>query len=248
MNEVERVLGSPVGYDLSEPAAKTKRVVISLSIAMACLVLAKIEPGDQFSLAGITLKGITSYKLILGLLIALCWTYVHFGWYAVESFMEWRLRITGTKVAFVTTGMLASHNGDYPGDPKQSTLYNWWVGQARQMKPLGAKVDEIENRIALLKTEIDSPTPVSPGVAGVTERDKGFTKLENALLQLRHELMASTKAVESERIPASLARFDGWFRNLLTLQNVRVLVVDIAFPMVLGVAAIWLGVRYLIQA
>jgi len=68
-------------------------------------------------------------------------------WGAIDSFCEWRLRITGTRAAFITTGILSSESGDYPNDPRHSTLYFWWVKNAKIIDNLTEKVDSIESQI-----------------------------------------------------------------------------------------------------
>src|SRR5450759_3925079 len=57
----------------------------------------------------------------------------------------------------------------------------------------------------------------------------------NAAIQLKQSIEATSKILESLRIPASLNRFEKAYRHFLESQNIRWLLVDVLLP--LGVAA-----------
>jgi len=40
-----------------------------------------------------------------------------------------------------------SEHADYPRDPRQSTLYNWWKGEATKIGDLTVKISEIEKHL-----------------------------------------------------------------------------------------------------
>lgn len=71
-------------------------------------------------------------------LLVVAYLVVHFGWNSITHFQQWRLRVTGTRLAFKTgrsPGLYLEDDerGDYPDDPRQSTLYTWWLVQAKQL-------------------------------------------------------------------------------------------------------------------
>src|SRR5271156_3294535 len=127
---VSKVLGEPVFAELSERAwrVRTTLVVVAMvAIAVSYLNL-KVDPAA--AVFGLSFSGVTDKSIRIGLLMSVFYLAIHFVWVSWDSFNEWRIRRTGTRVAYVTTGRFGEASADYPGDPRQSTLYNWWRDQA----------------------------------------------------------------------------------------------------------------------
>src|SRR5206468_22569 len=101
----------------------------------------------EATLFGFSLSGLTDQLVRQGLGIWIVYLVAHFGWMAWEGFAEWRLRLTGTRVAAVTVGTFASEEADYPTDPRQSTLANWWRGQAKRIGNLTELIRGLERRV-----------------------------------------------------------------------------------------------------
>ena len=114
---------------------------MAASVALLCLVIAKIEPSDTFTIFGVAFKGVTVDKIVIGAMIVLTYSLAHFLFYVVELLGEYRVRMTGARVAFQTGARAGSAHVDYPDDPKQSSLANWWKSYARRLHSVGELSD-----------------------------------------------------------------------------------------------------------
>lgn len=233
--EIAKVLGEPVGFDISEAASKLRRNLLLVSILVMVLILGQIEAGSDFSLFGVKLTGVTPFKLMVGLSIILAYTFFHFVWYCYEIYSEWSLRITGTKLIFITGARLGATGADYPDDPKQSTLYTWWMQETRSMRAYSELLSRVDESISQFSSHVEQLQQRDMTMAGsVSQSIQG---MKNTLEQIRHSLASTEAIVTNTRIPESLARFDRRFRLLLKSQNMRTVIVEIGIPVLLSMAA-----------
>lgn len=243
--QISKVLGEPVGFDISETARKLRRNLILVSMIVLILIVGEIEAGTDFSVLGVKLTGVTPFKLMVGLSIVLVYTFIHFLWYCYEHYCEWSIRVTGTKLTFLTGGKRGSVGADYPDDPKQSTLYAWWLQESQSMTAYADLVGLVEKSIQhfsehtaqLQQKDMSSAESVSASIQN----------MKNTMEQLRHSLAATESVVTNTRIPESLARFDQRFRLLLKSQNMRTLFLEVAIPIILSIAAVGYLLRFFIQ-
>ena len=165
---------------------------------------------------------------------------IHFLWCSIDHIQEWRLRVTGTRVAFITAASYTSEEGDYPSDPRQSSLYNWWKGQAILISSLTDPLDSINTKLAEWELKVnealkDNDPNVSTTCASINKVNEDITKLKSSIENVE-------KTLTSNRIPASLYRFDKWFLFFLRSQNLRWLVIELMLPMLLSLyslALLW---------
>lgn len=243
--EISKVLGEPVGFDISETAAKLRRNLILVSMVVLVLILGEIEAGSDFSILGIKLTGVTPFKLMVGLSIVLVYTLAHFIWYCYELYSAWAIRITGTKLAFVTGARLGATGADYPDDPKQSTLYTWWIQEARSMTAYSDLISRVDKSIQEFSVYVDQLAKRDMTSAGSVTAS--IQDMRKTIEQVRGALSSSESVVTNTRIPESLARFERRFRLLLQSQNLRVLVVEVGLPILLSLAAACYLIRFFIH-
>lgn len=240
--EVEKVLGEPIGFDISEAASKIRRNLLLSSLVVLALIFGDIEAGSNSSVFGVSLTNVTPLKLMTGLGLILFYNFLHYIWYCYELYGEWSLRVTGTKLTFVTGGKLGQTGADYPNDPKQSTLYNWWRQESKNMKghdELLHLVDRKINELDAKTKDLDRVDLVSAGSISSAIAD-----LKRSVDQVGARLVETQNIIRDNRIPASLKRFDNRFKLLLKSKNIRVLFVEVFFPLVLGVVALVFVWRY----
>jgi hypothetical protein len=153
--------------------------------------------------------------------------------------MEWRLRLTGTKVAFITGATWLGEHGDYPSDPRQSTLYNWWKIHANTIGNLEGKAKELDVQINNCLSELKNQKKEgeNPNWETVRKTTAEFPSNVNSLINAIKEV---DKAINAARIPISLERFDKWFLYFLRSQNMRWFVIEFGLPILLGIFAILL--------
>lgn len=232
--------------EFTDAIAKMRtHLLIAAVVAIAAVVLdLRIRPDTP--IFGVVFDGLTERKILIGLLAINSYLITHFFWCSLDSLKEWRLRRTGTMVAYVdasSTSFYGNYDLDFTDDARQSTLYRWWSHNARRIIAVPHSVACIDEKVTAMMTSV------------MGELNKGqtpaLTTLQTTFMALREQLLAVTqavndakKALDSERIPASLERFDTAFSNLVRSQNSRWLFLEWIFPLGLGSTAIcMLGYR-----
>jgi hypothetical protein len=198
------------------------------------LIFGGVEAAPGVSIFGVSLTGVTSTKLMVGLSIVLFYSLAHYLWYCYELYSEWVIRLTGAKLGFVTGGSFSAEGMDYPSDPKQSTLYNWWGVQSQILlnyKEAVSKVDQHMTQISL-KMEDFANDKSEPGQVRLQ-----IAYLRATMEQIHSSIVSTESILTNSRIPVSLARFDRRFGLLLKSQNLRVVLIEIVFPIFLAVFA-----------
>lgn len=235
---VVKVLGNPVCAELSENALKVRRNLliastISLFIAIAGL---KLDPGSTF--LGLKFVGLTDDLIRLGLTFVTLYLLLHFIWYVNDSFLEWRLRVTGTRLSHVTTARLGSEHGDYPDDPRQSTFYHWWKDGAERIGNIRIKATTVDERLDQSERELRGLFIERGSNSNLDTVLNALTEARSAIRDLNNSVQRVEKILSSNRVPASLRRFDSWFEVFLRSQNMRWLLIDTLAPIILGTWAL----------
>jgi hypothetical protein len=134
-------------------------------------VLAELKINGDSSILGLKFENLTDELCRSILLTTNIYLFIHFLWCAWDSFVEWRLRVTGTKLAY-KTGFTISHDAeaaaDHPDDQRQSTLYSWWKKQStlkmgtdllNNSKNFNSNIDQqlsvVHNRIVEINNKIN---------------------------------------------------------------------------------------------
>ncbi|MWV17518.1 hypothetical protein F3I16_15860 [Pseudomonas sp. L-22-4S-12] len=227
---LKKVLGEPIGFDISDAALKVKRNLMLVSLVVIVLVLGELKTSSKISIFGVSLDGVTPDKMMLGLAVVLIYSLIHYLWYCFELAGEWSLRVTGARLGFVTGAQWAEEGIDYPADPKQSTLYTWWLQEIKSFayyKDLIAKVEEHKEEID--KRIEDIVKNNNPGSNGAMASN-AITQLKGALEQARSSVSKAESIIANQRINVSLERFDKRFGLVLRSQNLRVLLAEILLP------------------
>jgi len=237
-NEVEKVLGEPIFIEFSDYIRKIRTNLLIVSFLSLGIQFFGIEINPDSTLFGLKFEGFNNDLVIKSLLIINIYVFIHFAACSIDSFKEWMVRITGTKVAHVTAGMMVSEEGDYPSDPRQSTLYNWWKGQAGRIGNFKEDLDSIEERLDEIATEIQNNVEGKISQQNLNNVTHPITNIKSTLHDLQNRIKVTNETFESTRIPVSLERFDQCYKSLLKTQNLRWLIIEFLFPLILGACAI----------
>ena len=106
--EAAKAMGEPFAIDFSE-SVRTMRthLLIGSTIGLAAVFMGlKIKPDS--AVFGLQFEGLTDAKITWLLLLVNVYLFIHFLWCSIDAFQEWKIRLTGSKVAFVT-GMVWGH-------------------------------------------------------------------------------------------------------------------------------------------
>ena len=240
---VAKVLGEPFFGEFPENTLKVRRNLIILSAISITIVLSGIQISQDSTILGLKFDGVDTRLLLQLLFYINLYLFIHFSWCALDNILEWRLRVTGTRLSFVTTGKTASEHGDYPDDPRQSTMYSWWIDQAKQIGNLKEKIETIESQIKASREKLDKAVAEVNSVSMSNLSSAVIKSLNSALtntIRLQQSVETAQKAIADQRIPVSLKRFDNWFQLLLRSQNLRWLIIELLLPIVFGGLALHL--------
>jgi hypothetical protein len=238
---VEKTLGEPVSPELSDNSWKIRTNLMFVSVISIAVTQANLHIDPSSTFLGLKFTGINDSVIRNGLLFITIYLGIHFLWTAFDGFLEWRLRITGTRLSFVTSGSrLASMDGDYPNDPRQSTLYHWWTIHAKSIGNFNSNLSKLE----LLLKELDSDLRdrMSSGVdsLNIVNACHPIGEAIDGIARLSRSIESTQKMINAKRILVSLERFDKWFELFLRSQNLRWLVIDLLVPVILCGCSIYL--------
>ncbi|NQZ31057.1 MAG: hypothetical protein HRU06_07260 [Oceanospirillaceae bacterium] len=241
IEKVQKALGEPVMAELSGYARRLRNNVLLISIATAALTLGGLELDSSSSILGLKFKNLDIKSLFLGLFIINAYMLIHFLWVSIDAFQEWSLRVSGTKLAFITTARLSSQYGDYPSDPRQSSLYQWWHTEASSIGSLSQPLVELESKLETLEKEVRkglSDNGEHP--MNITNSCNSIARLSDGVQKLQRSVDTAAKTIGSQRIPVSLERYDSRFKLFLKTQNLRWLVLELGLPIIMGFVAVGL--------
>lgn len=238
LDAVKSVLGKPVDLGFSDNALKVRRNLLVFGCITGFISFTGITVNTSSSVVGLYFNGLTEEHVMIALLITNLYHLVHFVWYVVDGYSEWRLRLTGTRVAHKTIAILADENGDYPDDPRQSTLYHWWLSSVNQMGDIKERLMDVSNKFVSLQTEIHDSKPDSNYLGSVQVQ---LSSIASNLHSLNAQLKSTSDVVRKARVPISLERFDNWYKFFLYSQSLRWILIDCLVPLLIGIyAVIWL--------
>lgn len=237
---VAKVLGEPAFAEFSESVWKIRTNLIVVSMISIAVVFGGLHIDSDSQILGLKFKGLSDSILAAGLKAVVLYLLIHFVWAALDSFFEWRLRVTGTRVAFITTARLASEHGDYPSDPRHSTLYRWWTDQANKIGFLTERADRTERQLQLLEETLKARFTEGTDALNIVNAIRPITEARQEISLLRNEVKNVSSAIGAMRVPVSLERFDAWFELFLRSQNLRWLVIDFLAPVAVGAYALLL--------
>lgn len=237
---VAKALGEPFGIEFADAVTKMRTHLLIAAVISIAAVLLDLRIKPDTPIFGVVFDGLTEQKIMFGLLAINSYLVTHFLWCSLDSLKEWRLRRTGTMVAYVdasSTSFFGNENLDFTDDARQSTLYRWWSQNSRRIIAIPNAVARIEVQVTTMMASV--MTELEKGqTPKLVALQKNFMSLREQLNGVTESIKEAKKSLDSERIPASLERFDTAFRSLLISQNSRWLFLEWMFPLGLGFAAI----------
>ncbi|MBA1149172.1 hypothetical protein H0Z60_19170 [Ectothiorhodospiraceae bacterium WFHF3C12] len=235
LDKVRKTLGEPLLPEFSDYMRRIRTSLVIVSLVSIGAVLGQLEIDPSSSVFGLRFNGLTDDLVKKALFVAELYLLIHFMWGSLDSWLEWTTRLTGTRLSHVTVGTFGGDQGDYPSDPRQSTLYNWWVNEAKQIGNLQAPLNRICDDLATWERRVgesflDSDLNRRNAVDSIRKTNEKIDELKTKVIQVE-------RTIASKRIPVSLERFDNRFKLMLRSQNLRWFFLELGFPLVLGVAA-----------
>jgi hypothetical protein len=234
LKAVEKVLGEPAFSEFAPNAWKIRTNLIVASAVSIAVVFADLHIDPGSTVLGLKFHGLNDTVLVRVLFGVTLYLLLHFIWSALDSLPEWRLRVTGTRVAFVTTARLARADGDYPRDPRQSTFYHWWKDGAQKIGNLTAKLSDIEKQLQEWDTQLKVQFTEKPDAMNIVNATDTIRSTREAVVNLERSITKARDTISALRVPVSLRRFDRWFHLFLRSQNLRWLIMELGVPILVG--------------
>lgn len=238
IKKAQKALGEPLMPEFTDYIRRVRNLLVVISLISIGVVVGGLSIDPASSVLGVRFQGLSDELIRKGLIIANAYLLIHFFWGGFDNWLEWGARLTGTRVAFVTTARIASEHGDYPSDPRQSTLYNWWKDSASKISSLTEPLEITKEKLAAWEKRVEE---------AILKNDPNLMTVVQSFREIRENIDDVKKKIESvegtltaARIPASLERFDSRFKLMLRSQNIRWLILELSFPMLLGGWAIGL--------
>jgi hypothetical protein len=236
---VEKVIGEPVFISFTDDLLRQRRNLLIVSSLAIFFCLNNTKTEDHLEFLGLQFEDINETDIALGLFITIFYLLVHFTWCSIDLFIEWRLRLTGTYVLFNQKTGVGNELWDYPTDYRQSTLQNWWKEKCLEFKDLRKSLEKFEamnqdySRLLADFSETnrygtDELRSFTQLMHGTQER---FKEEMRAIMSKTHKFM---ETIQSKRIPASLDRFEKYFRLFTLSQCLRWLIIEMIIPLALG--------------
>lgn len=222
--ELDKLLGEPVIFDYDDETLKNKKTLLVISIVGIVISFFGISLSTDSSLFGLKFHNLSQSLLINSVLIFNVFFWVKFIWMSSEYFMQWRLRVSGSGKYSSSKGEYRGLALDYSSDPRQSTLYNWWLTHAEYFRNNSCDISQSlkEIRELLGNENWSSHRGTMTELIGQTEQH--LEKISRIFMQ--------------DRIKYSLERFDNAFFLFVKVQNWRWLILDFSLPIILGVISI----------
>lgn len=240
--EAEQILGNPFAAAMSDATEKIRRNLLVVSVITIAIVILGVRVAQANTLLGISFEGLTADALKKGLLAINTYMLVHFLWCMFDELQEWRLRVSGTRSAYITGATFGSEHADYPVEPRQSTLHNWWRSAAARFARTDEAIQRLDGAVERLiaTEEVKRNTGQVPpdSVAAVLLR-----QIKSDIATLLNEATQTKAVLSSQRVNVSLERFDKTYELFLRSQNLRWLVVEAGFPVLFGIASLGILVR-----
>jgi hypothetical protein len=236
-SNVEKAIGEPIALDFSDYVRKIRNGLITTSLISLALSLGGLSISPESAFLGLKFIGLTDMLIFQFLFYLELYFLLHFIWCSADYFNEWKLRVSGTRVAFFTAARFSSEVCDYPGDPRQSTLYNWWKDEAGKIKNLETPLSEIQQNLE--SWEVRVREALTNTNANVLHACQSIRDVNSSIEELKRSLVHTNKLFESNGSSASLLRFDSYYIYFLRSQNLRWFVIELCLPIVLGLYAIY---------
>ena len=241
--EAEKGLGEPVLAEFSDELAKSKRNLLLVSSVVLFIGFSEIRI-DEINILGVKFGIPEASYLNWALVVVVSYFLIQFLWLIFDYIHHAQLRLTGTRVSHVTSAKVASSFGDYPDNPAQSSLYNFWLNGSKTVQQLHEMRDLIADAIKHVEEASEKPTiKENPNINEVL---RAAHRLRDNLTKLETSQTKLADVLNSERIPVSLARFDKWFWRYKKSQSWRIVLLDLCLPTLTAICALGITICDLI--
>lgn len=233
-NAMAKYLGEPFMSEFTESVRKMRTHLLIGAVIAIAAVFMDLTINPDSPVFGVQFKGLSERKILIGLFLINLYLLVHFFWSSLDSYREWEIRLTGYENADVLDVPFYNDQTDFAKDPRQSTLYNWWLKSARQIQPLD---EMMRNLIENIDSMIASGTQIFDPPRG-SNFNAEMGKVRSELDKIDKAMETVNTTLTNSRLVSSLALFDTRFRHFHASQNLRWILIEWLLPIGIGLLAL----------
>lgn len=230
MKRMEQTLGEPVLADYPEEFRRTKRNLLAVAVVVVFLTLSG-STVENIQTMGLKVHGLSESWMFAAVLSVLVYLFIQFIWQFSNYLMQSRIRLTGPVKKVLQAVYFGGDVSDSAVDPRQSTLYYWWLSELKVHEKLSP--ERLEEAMVKVQALVDSAD-----FSQLDELREVAPHLQSEAKQLRECLQQSSRIFKEARVPVSLKRFDKWFFCFHWSQQWRMYLLDFLLPISIGLAAI----------
>lgn len=233
--QIEKIMGDPIALEPTEYEERIRRNLLIVSFLSVMAWWGGATPTGHIEIWGMSFEHLDIKALSWAALFITSYQLLHYGWVILNKLAYWRVRLTGVRLQVVRgpQGQRSANFGgpagidpvDYKGDEKNSNLYCWMIERSPQYHNFIDALTKQSEKLKSLDANIESSKSISESAI-----KDAISSLDKTSKQLLEE-------INNVRINVSLRRFDRWFHMMVLSQSIRWFVLDLLFPLVLGITA-----------
>ena len=234
-SSVDQVLGAPVATEFSDYARKIRASLVFISSAALFIHINNVEIDPKGSIFGLHFLNLEWPMILSGLFTMNMYLLIHFIWISLDVYNEHRLRVSGAKE--LRKGVHDNGWGDYPSDPRQSTLYSYWKKQKESVADLSLTINEIPPMVQAIEDlakEFKTGTHKSRGA----ELKTLGTELKQTIQNQSNVLGRIETVLSDPSTERRLEKFDKKFFFYNKSQNIRWTFIEFGLPVTAGGIAV----------
>lgn len=236
LEKVKKTLGEPTIDDFSSNVLSIRRNLLIFASIALFYKLNHLQISPEVAYLGVKISGLTDRIIDKSLLFLILYHFCHFFWSCIDHIFYLKTRSTGNfTLKHVTTGIMSAEEGDYPSNPRQSSLYNWWIKQKHKI----TDYETIKNEIECFSKKLDQFIENAPET-DKNDRANSIADLKNQISPICRKIAELINILGNERIEESLRRFDRGFFIYRKTQLLRFFIIEAGAPIILGFWSLYL--------
>lgn len=245
---IEKIMKEPVFIENSESVKKSRNLLLSFSTITIFLIYFNLSIKDDSSILGLKFDGLNENNIYIALFIIIIFNFINFFWNSYNTYNEWEIRQTGMKKfnsdSIIDYLYTKDGNNSYlsPTEPRNSTLYYWWACQSSKIKDtekLLKDLSDINNNLyenlQIIQTNRREELFIHDGVSYTASL---FQKNMETMSDIDENFKIIKSAFLTQNIEISLFKFDKRFKTFLYSQNLKWIILDFLFPLILSISSI----------
>ncbi|MDY0192615.1 MAG: hypothetical protein RBR93_03725 [Aliarcobacter butzleri] len=245
---IEKIMKEPILLESPDNVKKSRNVLLIFSTISIFFIYFNLSIKNDSSILGLKFDGLNDNNVYIGLFIIILFNIINFAWNNYNTYKEWEIRQTGmkrfnsdNKLDFMYTN---DGNNNYlsSSEPRNSTLYYWWAFQSSKIKnteELLKDLSDINNKLfdnlQIIQKNQDREIFIHENISYTASL---FKENMESIANIEKNFEKTRIILESVNIKQGLYEFDKRFQTFLYSQNLKWIILDFLFPMIVSLISI----------